>query len=163
MKTFIKKAVKLTLIGVGGLIVISFVYYGILDNSARQRSSFSQNDMMYEGSMSGATPSSTGLRSNSFSLPSLQSSKKITTTSSSSNNSSTAVQGDGALTQRKIIKNGQLLLLVKSIELSSDQITAIAKRADGYVQNSSVNKGIAKELKNATITVRVPAEDFENV
>lgn len=157
----IKKVIKLTLIGVSGFIVLLFVY-GFLRNSVLENTSFSEDDMVSVGTMSSEMPASTGLREG-FSLPSFQSQKSITTTRSVSNNSATTLQEEGTLTQRKIIKNGQLSLVVKNIESSSEQITAIAKKVDGYVQSSSVNKGIAKELKNANMIVRVPAEDFENV
>ena len=67
---------------------------------------------------------------------------------------------EGHLTQRKIIKNGSLFLLVKKIEDSVQSIQSFARTFGGFVGSSQVYENSAG-MKFGTITIRVPADRFE--
>jgi len=66
------------------------------------------------------------------------------------------------VTDRQIIKNGSLDLVVDNTEESIDSITVIAKGNDGFVENVSVYES-GKDKKRGNVTVRVPAEKFDTV
>ncbi len=74
--------------------------------------------------------------------------------------SQTAQAQEGQLTQRKIIKNGSLSLLVKKIEDSVQSIQSLTKTFGGFVTSSQVYENSAG-MKSGTITIRFPADRFE--
>ncbi len=72
-------------------------------------------------------------------------------------------QQEGALTQRKIIKNGEISLFVKDILKSAEEISYISTISGGYVQNSSIGETSSGGIKSGTIIIRIPALKFEEV
>ncbi len=67
---------------------------------------------------------------------------------------------EGQLTQRKIIKDGLLSLLVKKVEDSIQNIQALAKTMGGFVGSLQVYEA-SDGTKSGNITIRVPADRFE--
>lgn len=67
---------------------------------------------------------------------------------------------EGVLTQRKIIKDGSLQLLVKKAEETAAAIQDIAKRLEGFVSYSYIWE-VSEGVKSGTVTIRVPADHFE--
>jgi Domain of unknown function (DUF4349) len=65
--------------------------------------------------------------------------------------------------QRKIIKNSELTLQVKDTDISIDGVTQIAGDLGGYIISSRVwfENVSGKLLKYSTITIGMPAEQFE--
>jgi hypothetical protein len=71
---------------------------------------------------------------------------------------------DVASAERLVIKNANLSIVVDNPELRLDQISDLADRLGGFVVNSSVyknNYGGGLELPSAYITIRVPADTFQ--
>jgi hypothetical protein len=71
---------------------------------------------------------------------------------------------DVASAERLVIKNANLSIVVDNPELRLDQISDLADRLGGFVVNSSVYKnnfGGGLELPSAYITIRVPADTFQ--
>jgi hypothetical protein len=70
---------------------------------------------------------------------------------------------DGALpagsTERKVIRNANMILTVKDVLESRDEVSAIAVRLAGYTVSSSFS-GRDEELRG-TITIRVPDDKFD--
>ncbi len=66
---------------------------------------------------------------------------------------------EGVLTQRKIVKNGSLSLLVKKAEETADRIAKIADDFKGFVSYSGIYE-VSEGVKAGTITIRVPADKF---
>ncbi|MCH7604835.1 DUF4349 domain-containing protein [Patescibacteria group bacterium] len=66
---------------------------------------------------------------------------------------------EGELTQRNVIKNGTLSLLVKNAEEVAQSIQALAERLDGFIQNSRIYE-VSDGVKSGNVTIRVPADDF---
>jgi len=64
------------------------------------------------------------------------------------------------LTDKKIIKNGELTLKVNSADDASRRISDIAKTNGGEVASSSFYQ-TAKNVKSGTVTVKVPVANFE--
>ncbi len=62
---------------------------------------------------------------------------------------------------RKIIKDGQMNLLVADTDRAIDQVASIAVDRGGYIINSQVS--MRGDVKIATLTLGVPVEQFENV
>ena len=60
---------------------------------------------------------------------------------------------------RIVIKNSNLSLLVKDVQKTGDQILSYAKNAGGYMVSTSYNR--PSESPFATITVRVPTEKLD--
>ncbi len=73
-----------------------------------------------------------------------------------------SVQQEGTLTQRKIIKNGSLDLLVKKAEQAADKIAKIAADFSGFVSYSQIYE-VSEGVKAGTVTIRVPADKFDEV
>ncbi len=67
---------------------------------------------------------------------------------------------EGQLTQRKIIKDGLLSLLVKKVEDASQGIQLLAKTFGGFVGSSQIYE-TSGGTKSGTVTIRVPADRFE--
>jgi len=74
--------------------------------------------------------------------------------------SSESTVSEGELTQRKVIKNGNLTLLVKKAEEVAESIKQLASRLDGFVSNSRVYE-VVDGIKSGTVTIRVPADNFD--
>lgn len=71
------------------------------------------------------------------------------------------VSGSGApATQRKVIKNGALDLLVKDAEETTEQIKALASTTGGFVEEANVYE-VSDDTKAARIIIRVPANKFD--
>lgn len=137
-----KKISLFILIGVGALVIIWFVYSGI--TSLRQAG--------LGGSGYGQPESvSPGISGRSDSLD-YQKSAGLT----SSQPASTAAS---QLTERKVIKNGSLSLLVKNAEQASKDIQSIAERWGGFVASANIYE-ITKGTKAGSVTIRVPADKF---
>ncbi len=62
---------------------------------------------------------------------------------------------------RKIIKDGQMNLVVKDTDRAIDQVTSIAVDSGGYVLSSQTST--QDGFKSATIKMGVPVDQFENV
>lgn len=62
---------------------------------------------------------------------------------------------------RKIIKNGEMNLLVADTDRAIDQVTGIAVDSGGYIISSQTT--LRGDLKFATLTLGVPVEQFEAV
>ena len=63
---------------------------------------------------------------------------------------------------RMIIYNGDLSLVVKDVEATQEEIVELVEGVDGYVVSSS-SYAYDDGLRRATIQVRVPAEQFNDV
>ncbi|MDP3947564.1 MAG: DUF4349 domain-containing protein [bacterium] len=71
-----------------------------------------------------------------------------------------AAASEGALTQRKLVKNGALSILVKAAEEAAREIQSIATRLGGFPADVRVFE-TAPGTKAGTLTIRVPAERFD--
>lgn len=65
------------------------------------------------------------------------------------------------LTEKKVIKNGNLNLKVENTENASGEITQIAKEQKGEVFSTNFYERV-KGQKSGSITIKVPVENFEN-
>lgn len=61
---------------------------------------------------------------------------------------------------RKIVKNGELSLVVKVFEPFSDALQKQVTDAGGYVSQTQVNRGV-KSISSAHVTLRVPPEKLD--
>lgn len=69
---------------------------------------------------------------------------------------------EGQLTQRKIIKNGSLSLLVKKAEDASQNIQLLAINFGGFVSDMQIyDAASGSDIKSGYITIRVPADRFD--
>jgi hypothetical protein len=75
---------------------------------------------------------------------------------------STNVESSSAPDTRKLIRNAQLDLEVKSFQAAMDQITALTKAAGGYVDTSNAQKGGNGKLQGAVVVKVLPQnlDDF---
>ena len=79
------------------------------------------------------------------------------------------VEGGGAggdvasadLLGRTIIRNGSLNLEVQSVEQAFARVTAIAGEQGGFVANSTLERGGGDGYRYAHLTLRIPAERFD--
>lgn len=67
----------------------------------------------------------------------------------------------GSDTDRLIIRNGSITIIVKDVNGTVTQVTELARASDGYVQ--STNSRYQGELLVATVTIKVPAEAFDDM
>jgi type IV secretory pathway TrbD component len=73
-----------------------------------------------------------------------------------------AADGDGSISvdiERKIIKTGYMTLVVKDVEQSLDEISAIAGKLGGFVVSSS--KSGDEDSVRGNMAIRVPAEKYD--
>lgn len=74
-----------------------------------------------------------------------------------------AVAGEqGELTQKKIIKTGNLNMTVESVDQTVANLTSMAGRAQGFVQSSYIYEG-ATGVKSGTIVLKVPVAKFDTI
>jgi hypothetical protein len=66
-----------------------------------------------------------------------------------------------ARTQRMIIKNAELELLVSDTDAALDSVTLIASEYGGYIISS--HSWYEHDYKYATVRLGVPVEEFENI
>ncbi len=67
---------------------------------------------------------------------------------------------EGELTQRKVVKNASLSLLVGKAEEAAESIHKIANELSGFVFYSEVYE-VSEGTKAGTVTIRVPAQNFD--
>ncbi|KKS37057.1 MAG: hypothetical protein UV01_C0014G0002 [Parcubacteria group bacterium GW2011_GWA2_42_14] len=94
----------------------------------------------------------------SFGLPSFRSERDVETV----DNVQVQQNQEGVLTQRKIIKNGSLSIFVKKVDEAVSNIHEIATRLSGFVASSQIYDS-SGGVKSGSITVRVPASNFDSV
>ncbi len=68
-------------------------------------------------------------------------------------------EGAGTQEQRVIIYSGSITLVVKDAGQAASDITVLAARQGGYV--SGANLYMQKDVRRGTMTIRVPAEKYE--
>ena len=67
---------------------------------------------------------------------------------------------EGLITDRMIVRNGNMILVVEDVTIAIDQITFMAESYDGYVVSSRVWKEGERLVGN--ITIRVLVENFDD-
>lgn len=70
--------------------------------------------------------------------------------------------GEPAATPRKIIRNGEIQVVVKRYAPAREAIEAMVKAAGGYVASSQTDHSLG-EVSSATLVLRVPAGQFEAI
>ncbi len=63
---------------------------------------------------------------------------------------------------KKVIKNGSLSLMVKNADDSIVKINSIVEQNGGFVENSNVYE-ISEGIKSGSVTIRVPSKNFDQV
>jgi len=143
----IKKIIVYFLAGVGVLSVILFSIFVVVFVSRNSSSSYNA-----PGTYS-SYESSLGVGEKILSSPS----RTLDQEAASSGNGGEIEEGE--LTERKVIKNGSLSLLVKKAEETAQQIKDIAGRLGGYVSYSRIYE-VEEGIKSGSVTIRVPADRF---
>ncbi len=154
MLNFLVRAKKFLLYGfaiVGVLALLWFVFaFGL--NFARRAVYIPS---FYEGGAVGAPLTGTqDLRGPSFDFFGSASKQNVAPPAAGNKSG-----GEGPLTQRKVVKNGSLSLLVKKAEEVAASIQAVAERLGGFVQDSQVYE-VSAGVKSGTVTIRVSADKF---
>lgn len=67
---------------------------------------------------------------------------------------------EGELAERKVVRNGNLSLLVEKAEETAQEVKNIANALDGYVSSSRIYEA-SEGVKSGTITIRVRADKFD--
>ncbi len=80
--------------------------------------------------------------------------------SSPSSQSAAGRTQEGALTQRKVVKNGSLSLLVGQAEDVAEKIQGVAASLGGFVTSSNIYE-VSSGIKSGIVTIRVPASRFD--
>lgn len=143
-----KKIGLIILACVAGLVLISVVF-AFISSSYLGVSGGS----MGQGGVS--LPNSLGAPSVNYSGSLAE--KSISGTSVSDTSSLTTAESQ--LTEKKIIKNGVLSLLVKSADQTAADMQGIAERLGGFVSASDVYQ-VLEGTKTGSVTIRVPADRF---
>lgn len=71
-----------------------------------------------------------------------------------------AVMDEGNLTERKVIKNGNLDLIVKKAEETAEELKILAKELGGFILNVQIYES-TPAVKNGWVTMRVPDDKFD--
>jgi len=148
--------------GLGVIVVIWFVGVVILGSLGGARSSVQYNSG-YQGSSPAGAPAAI-----QFSNPISSGGGFFDVLSNFGSEQQFAVQQgtianaqpEGELTQRKIIRNGSLSLLVKNAEEVAGKIQDLAKRLQGFVQDSRIYE-VSAGTKNGAVTIRIPSDKFD--
>lgn len=136
-----------------GLVAILFSIFFIWGNRTSSPGISFNKDVSYQttsDAMMGGSP----LPSTTYEYRSAE----TTSDNSISNNEQTT--GDNNLTDRKVTKNGELRLLVSDAEKIAEQINQTTISLGGFIQNQNIRE-IKDNTKSGTITVKVPAEKFD--
>lgn len=75
---------------------------------------------------------------------------------------SAPIQADTAVAPQVIIRTGQAVLEVDSLERAIAQLTLLAQRAGGYVTDTRISAG-EEQRRSGQITLRVPAARFDGL
>lgn len=147
----IKKALKILAITVGIIIVAGIAVNMATENSGR--------------TLSGSKISGRGLPEEATSFGS--SNQTVTSPSPVKYSEKVAISDalpaedpTDATVDKKVIKNGYLNLRVDSVDKSAGKISEIAKSNGGDVFSSSFSQ-LGTEAKSGSVTVKVPAKNFE--
>lgn len=114
-----------------------------------------QQDEPSKGGFGGDSPVALGRPEFDASQPYLEE----TRTGKETSQTPSDVIPEGELTQRKVIRNGSLELLIKKAEETAENIKVLAERLEGFVQYSQIYE-VTTEIKSGTVTIRVPANKF---
>jgi len=152
-KEQIKKIGLYVLSGIGTLaILIAIFLFGrsifFPFNSVKTLNSFSYSEGYYGNSVSGGTAMA----------PTVDYESRNQIKSSAVAND--AMLQNSETTDRKITKNGELELLVKSAEITAQDITKKTNELNGFIQNVNIRE-VQEGVKSGTITIKVPADKFE--
>lgn len=71
-----------------------------------------------------------------------------------------SVKTYGEISDRKVVRNGYLDLLVQNSEETSQKIQTLAADMGGFVQEAKIYE-VDENTKNGTVTIKVPADNFE--
>jgi len=146
MKLDIEKAKKIALYvlaGIGGLaIIITFIR--IPFSAAPKNRFFAEPQRGLEKSIS-SYGENIGKSAGSDVFPDIE--------------TSNATNSEGELTERKVIKNGYLSLLVEKAEETAENIKEKAEQAGGFVEAVQIYE-VEEGVKSGSITIRVPASRF---
>lgn len=148
------KKTKIILISVGVFVVVLIALVSVIG-------SFSRNGMMgtsqnsFDGSMM-----ETGLPSSSLSFGNSMSGSRKMAESSDSVSQEYQAPSPAQITDKKIIKNGNLTLKVDSVDTAVSEIEKIAKNNGGDIFSSNFFKN-NQDQKSGTLSVKVPVANFE--
>lgn len=67
---------------------------------------------------------------------------------------------ESELTERKIVKNGSLEILIKQAEETAQKIKEIAQRLKGFVSQSNIYE-VSQGNKAGYVTIRIPVKSFD--
>lgn len=143
---------------IGVLAVLFFLWNSLASNFLSSSSQSYIDDVGY-GGVSGFENPMGALSENSSPLSFLN---DLAAPSQSKNTNTDNIQNniaDGQLTQRKIIRNGSLSILVNKAEEVAGGLQGIAERLGGFVASSRVYE-VSAGVKSGSVTIRVPADKF---
>jgi len=124
-------------------VVCSFVFKKSIDNASPEELFSSGKTLEFQ---SGETVgSSAGMDSNGVTSELTQQRELI---------------DEGELTERKVIRDGSLLILVQKTEEVAENIQNIAQDLDGFVSYSRIYE-VSEGTKSGVVTIRVPANFFD--
>jgi hypothetical protein len=155
MNEFLQKltAKRLIIGGMAGIFII-VVIWGFVSTMSNTLS-IGTNSASFEAPSTGI---SGGMRQDVDSTDSL---KTVSETSYNQGGSQPSQQ-NGIITERKIIKNASLNMVVGSAEDAASSIKGIAERLGGFVASSNVSEHIRyQERKNGSVMIKVPADKFD--
>lgn len=66
------------------------------------------------------------------------------------------------LTERKVIKTGEIEMVVEKTDQTVSDLESLAERSQGFVQSASVYD-LGNGAKSGTVVIKVPAEKFETI
>ena len=150
MKETFKKVIKISVIVLVAIIVLGVVASAI--NLVGQKT-------LSQTTNKGFSPS---LGMNYAMDLGVGSAREESASSPPSGGSNTNTGSQGIFTEKKIIKNGNLSLYVKEAGEAAQAIQDLAKSVGGNVAESNIYQS-ADGVKSGNVTIRVPADDFEDI
>jgi hypothetical protein len=147
----IKKGVVLLLALIGFLALVLFVIQFVTPAI-----------LMKSQSYNGASPNSAGIDDYAPSVPSALYQNDAGGTYQSEKTSGSRGGGaqEGNLTERKVIKNGNLDIIVAKAEETAEKLKAIATQYNGFVNAANIYE-VTDGIKSGSVTLRVPADQFD--
>jgi hypothetical protein len=166
-----KNKTKSVTMGIVGLFIVTFILQGLMSFFSQHGNYEVEGDYSYSNKMDG---------SNRGIVSDMKESQMVNNSKSLSRESYTLpilpVKSEGIyndISERKLVKNGNLSLVVKDIETAQAVVVQITKDFNGFVQSSDFSENdqynyygnerkVSSVSKTGYFQIKVPSREFEN-
>ncbi|MDO8558681.1 MAG: DUF4349 domain-containing protein [bacterium] len=147
-----KKIALYLLLGVGAIV---FVFVGNFYATPKYESPGSSSNLGIDDSVFGGSYATPSFERGDFAPAPMMNA------GSSAKSGASQTANPSALADRKVVKVGALAVLVKKTEEAAEKVKSIAGALGGFVDGANIYN-VSETSKEGTVTIRVPADKFDD-